>query len=181
MQSPTADEREQRQLDEFKRDSDELIKRRTSIPEAQVESISTQDIHVADLPPVLAKCTICIHHSTNRTCLALIAEGMGATVVSQLTSATTHLVIDPKNDAEAMEVVKQALANNVICSSPRWLMECYEKKMYFSAAYFPYIIKRGAHLWSEPALVSDSFAIDHIDFDAEESRRADRGQPNLDE
>ncbi|KAF1806082.1 hypothetical protein FB192DRAFT_1348765, partial [Mucor lusitanicus] len=154
-------------------------KRRTSIPETQVESISTQDIHVDDLPPVLARYTIYIHHSTSRTRLAVIAEGMGATVVSEMTSATTHLVIDPKNDAKAMKVVKQALANGVICSSPQWLIECYEKKVYLSAVHFPYAMEKDAHVLSEPALVSDPFANDYVDFDAEESRRANGGQTNL--
>ncbi|GAN01909.1 hypothetical protein MAM1_0013d01346 [Mucor ambiguus] len=160
-------------------------RRKASIPETQVVSMSTQEIDVSNLPLVLAKYTIYIHHSTNRTSLRVIAEGLGAVVVTDMTSATTHLVIEPKGNSTAMKVVRQALTNGIICCSPQWLMECYEKKTYLSAVHFPYAMEKDTHvLGSDPAetaLVSDPFANDYIDFDAEESRRANGGQTNLDE
>ncbi|KAK4515334.1 Hydroxyacid-oxoacid transhydrogenase [Mucor velutinosus] len=160
-------------------------KRKTTIPESQVESMSTQDIDVSNLPSVLGEYTIYIHHSTNRFSLRVIAEGLGAAVVTEMTGATTHLVIEPKGDPKAMKVVKQALANGIICSSPQWLMECYEKKMYFSAVHFPYAMQKDTHvLGSNPAEmtpVSNPFDNEYIDFDAEESRKANGGQTNLDQ
>ncbi|CAO3623842.1 unnamed protein product [Mucor fragilis] len=160
-------------------------KRKATAPETQAESMSTQDIDVSNLPPAaLGRYTVYIHHSTNRPRLRVIAEGLGAAVVTEMTSATTHLVIEPKGDPKAMKVVKQALANGIICSSPQWLTECYEKKMYLSAVHFPYAMEKetyvlGSHP-SETTFVSDPFNNDYIDFDAEESRRANGGQTNLD-
>lgn len=160
-------------------------KRKATAPETQAESLSTQDIDVSNLPPAaLCRYTVYIHHSTNRPSLRAIAEGLGAAVVTEMTSATTHLVIEPKGDPKAMKVVKQALANGIICSSPQWLIECYEKKMYLSAVHFPYAMEKETHVLgshpSETAFVSDPFNNDYIDFDAEESRRANGGQTNLD-
>lgn len=151
------------------------------VEEEEVDTFSLQD---NNLPNVLSKCTIYIHHTTNRTKLKVIAEGLGAVVVSEMTNPTTHLVIEPKGDPKATKIVKQAAAKGIICASPQWLTECYEKREYLSAIHFPYAMEKDTHVLgsdaSEIAPLSNPFGTDYIDFDAQENRRANGGQTNLD-
>ncbi|KAG2214959.1 hypothetical protein INT46_004760 [Mucor plumbeus] len=157
-------------------------KRRVIIEEE--DDALVEDIDTTDLPIVLQNCTLYIHQSANRNRLKAIAEALGAVVRSDVTTSTTHVVIEPKGDPKLLKLIKQVLSKGITCASPQWLIDCYEKKEYCSATYYPYAMDMDAHILSSNPTditpISNPFGTSFIDYDAEESKRANRGQTNLD-
>ncbi|CEP13900.1 hypothetical protein [Parasitella parasitica] len=145
---------------------------------------SINDIDTDNLPNLLDNYVIYIHNSPNYHVLKAIAEGFGATVMSDISTSTTHVVVEPKGDPKLLKLVKQASSKRIICASPQWLLDCYEKKAYYSAIHYPYSMDKEVHILNldsaEAPSIFDPFGTTYIDYDAQENRRANGGQTKLD-
>lgn len=159
------------------------VRRKVIIEEEQDDNL-VEDIDTTELPIVLQNYALYIHQSANRNRLKAIAEALGAVVRPDVTTSTTHVVIEPKGDPKLLKLIKQALSKGITCASPQWLIDCYEKKEYCSATYYPYAMDMDAHILSSNPTditpISNPFGTSFIDYDAEESKRANGGQTNLD-
>ncbi|KAI7900627.1 uncharacterized protein BX663DRAFT_544785 [Cokeromyces recurvatus] len=139
----------------------------------------------SSLPPLLKKYTLYIHKSLQYTTLTTLAEGLGATVRTEMNKSITHLIIDPKGDSRQLRMINQAVSKGIVCVSPKWIMMCYTDRTLYPPTDFQYDIDESINVLDRPSqpqtTMYNPFNTTYIDFDElEKTRPLEGGQLRLD-
>jgi hypothetical protein len=136
------------------------------------------DFDTTNLPRILENRTLFIHSKVpDLVKLTQIAEGLGATVRTDMSKSVTHVVIEPRGDRRQLAIVKSAVSKGIICVSSKWLLVCYTQKRYCPTIAYQYDIHESSHMFDLPDQQEDfnPFGTTYIDYDALEAKKPKNG------
>jgi hypothetical protein len=151
----------------------------TTIAPANTSSPSLpEEFDTTNLPHILQNRTVFIHTKIpDLVKLTQIAEGLGATVRTDMSKSVTHVVIEPRGDKRQLGIVRTAVSKGIICVSSKWLLACYTQKRYCPTIAYQYDIHESSHMFDLPDEQEDfnPFGTTYIDYDALEAKKPKNG------
>lgn len=149
-------------------------------PSATTTSLASipDDFDITNLPRFLENRTVFIHNKiSDLVKLTRLAEGLGATVRTDMSKSVTHVVIEPRGDKRQMAIVRTAVSKGIVCVSSKWLLACYTQKRYCPTIAYQYDIHESAHMFDllEEQEDFNPFGTTYIDYDALEAKKPKNG------